>query len=122
MKKLMIASLAAAAAVLFSGCEEVKDVYSCDVKISYDGASFLHSCLESEDAMLTKYECEDARREFEPTIDDYGYEEPAEAEGSAVDGTGCPGGAVKVCSDGAETAYYYNDYFSRFSCSELLSD
>ena len=52
MKKVVLGTVIAAAA-LFTGCEDVKEVTSCDLKGNVFGYD-VHACVESEDDAYIK--------------------------------------------------------------------
>ena len=108
MKKLMIASLLTAAAI-FTACEETDDVTSCEVRVLGVRAV----CMEASDDSYIRSECLDIA-------------DNSMNLGEGIVGTGCPGGAKKICdveADGVSlTAYFYTPDDASASCDELLSD
>jgi len=104
MKKLMIASVVAVAA-MFTGCE-VEEYTSCEVDMGYD----YHICVESTSAEAKVYDfCKDAN-------DDAAYEGYGTV---GFIGSGCPGGQMKTCTADDGTVYLYGAS-GYDSCSEYV--
>ena len=116
MKKIMLASMVAAAAI-FTACESSDDLTSCDIEINLGMLGSMHTCGESSDAAYVRQSCAEVNADA------------AEAGLSVKPGkvgSGCPSGAAKVCtgpSDGVSiTAYFYDADDAKMSCEYLMSE
>ena len=116
MKKIMLASMVAAAA-MFTACETTEDLTSCDINVNLGMLGSMHTCGESTDAAYIRQSCNDVNAD-------------ARKEGFTSNpgtiGTGCPSGAAKVCSgtqDGvAVTGYFYDAADANIPCESLMSE
>ena len=110
MKKLILGAMIAAAA-FFTGCEEVKDVTSCDIRGTVLGLD-VHMCIESDDDSYIKAACSSKNT---------GYGAYSSDVVTAV-GSGCADGASKVCQstqNGIDfTMYGYGPLFKNADCSD----
>ena len=110
MKKIILGAMIAAA-TFFTGCEEVKEVTSCDMQGTVLGLS-VHMCVESDDDSYIKAACSSKNT---------GYGAYSSDVTTAI-GSGCPGGATKVCEstqNGIDfTAYGYGSLFKNADCSD----
>ena len=109
MKKLLVLAVLGAIATLFTACEE--PLTSCDVKMNLVLVE-THQCAEtSEKTDYLEEKCKD-------------YSAKAQLlGGTAVTGSGCPGGYVKICSySGIKgDVYFYDTADADKSCDALLS-
>ena len=110
MKKVVLGTVIAAAA-LFTGCEDVKEVTSCDLKgyvLGYD----VHACVESEDDAYIRAAC----------TSEYTGFLGSSSVSSAVVSSGCSGQASKICNsvqNGVElTLYMYGSAFKNVDCKD----
>ena len=109
MKKLLVLAVLAAIATLFTACDE--PLTSCDVKMNLVLVE-THQCAETSEK--TDY-LEDKCKDYSSKASLLG--------GSAVTGSGCPGGAVKTCSYSGIKGeiYFYDKADENKSCDELLN-
>ena len=115
MKKIMLASALAAAAI-FTACESSDDLTSCDVSLNLGALGSMHQCAESTDDAYIRSTCKDMNDEVALLgLSDVGKV-----------GSGCAGGAKKTCTDTEDgitvTVYFYDASDANKSCDELLSD
>lgn len=118
MKKLMIASMIAAAA-MFTACDDDassadEKVYTCDIKANLGLLGDIHACAEATDQSKITDVCGKVG-ELMKTM---GVEDAATA------GNNCPNGAKKTCDgklDGVDyKAYFYTDEDAEADCGDLL--
>ena len=116
MKKIMLASVLAAAA-MFTACETSDDLTSCDIEINLGMLGSMHTCGESSDATYIRNQCADVNAQAS---------EMGMSSKPGKVGSGCPGGAAKVCTgteDGVSvTAYFYDADDAKMDCEYLMSD
>lgn len=117
MKKLMLASMVAAAA-MFTACEVTveDDVTSCDISLNLGALGSMHQCAESTDDAYIRSSCKDVN-------DEMAY---LGLSNVGKVGSGCAGGARKTCTDTEDgvtvTVFFYDASDANRSCEELLSD
>ena len=110
MRKIFIGAMIVAA-VIFTGCEDVKEVTSCDLQGSVLGYD-VHMCVESEDDSYIKAACSSKNTGFMGSS----------AVSSATIGSGCSDNASKICKsvqNGEElTLYMYGPLFKNTDCKD----
>ena len=110
MKKIFIGAVLAAA-VFFTGCEDEKEVTSCDLQGVVLGID-VHMCVESEDDSYVRAACSSKNTGFDMSSSGV----------TTTIGSGCPGNASKVCNftqNGIDfTLYAYGPLFENADCSK----
>ena len=117
MKKLLLLGAAFAAASLFTACESSDELTSCDINVNLGMLGSMHTCGESSDDAYIRQMCNETNA---------GAREEGFTSNPGKIGSGCPGGATKVCSgsdDGvAVTAYFYDAADAQMDCEYLMGD
>ena len=123
MKKIMLASMVAAAA-MFTACGDDDDstgasskLYSCDITIDMGALGSTRTCAEASDQTKINETCA-------------AVNELMKQMGATVDvgktGTGCASGYTNKCTgqqDGVDfTAYFYDAEDANVSCDELMAE
>ena len=118
MKKLMLVSMIAAAAI-FTACDDddsAGDVYSCDINLDMGVLGSMRTCVEASD----KAKVTDACKQVNDMMAELNMSDVGKT------GSGCPSGATKTCSDTqdgvAYTAYFYDEDSAKEDCKDLLKD
>ncbi|MBP5266349.1 MAG: hypothetical protein J6Z06_05975, partial [Lachnospiraceae bacterium] len=107
MKKIMLASMVAAVALL-AGCEIVVEEPSCEASRSYDGTRT--KCITAASSTFIHQKCNEFYNEKYDTYEDFG----------------CVGGEKKICTgyddytNTSFTVYFYTNASLDYDCNELL--
>jgi hypothetical protein len=111
MKKIILGAMIAVAA-FFTGCEDAKEVTSCDLRGEVMRYS-VHVCFESDNDDYVRQACFSKNTRFLG---------PSSTINSAVVSSGCGNGAQMVCTsvqNGIEFTFYgYGSLYSEADCKD----